>query len=83
MTSYLTNVALGAAAPMVSKDKGDISNRFNCSIAQLGNNAKTLLADTVVIGSAAGATKLALKNGKYGAISKTGAKVLDFDYELA
>ena len=57
MTSYLTNVALGAAAPMVSKDKGDISNRTKCFGAHFMNNAKMLAADTVVIGGATVAAK--------------------------
>ncbi len=63
MTNYVAHVALGpAVSSMVAKDKGDVSNRANCAKEQLGNNIKTLAADTVVLSSVGGAAVLADKN---------------------
>ena len=63
MTNYGTQCVLGPViSPAFSKDKGDFSNRMQCAGAQLANNAKTLLADTVVIGGALGGIACASKN---------------------
>lgn len=42
MTTLATNLVFSpVVAPLVSKDKGDVSNRVRCSGAQLFNNAST------------------------------------------
>lgn len=79
MTSYLKNATLGVAAPLVSKDKGDISNRAKCMGSQTLNNVKTLAADTLVIGGSVATLKAAAKFGKFGSflqkITEKGAGV--------
>ena len=62
MTDFITNAALGATAPLVAKDKGDLSNRLNCAGAHIKNNAQTLAQDTVVIGGTAIAARAVAKN---------------------
>lgn len=54
MTSFETQVMLGTTlSPLVAVDKGDVTNRVQCSAAQAGNTLKHLAADAVVIGGAA------------------------------
>lgn len=66
MTDYAKQAILGSViSPLVSKEKGDFSNRANCAGAQLANNAKTLAQDVVVIGGVAAGAKAAKKGGKF------------------
>ena len=64
MTEFITNAALGVKAPLVAKDKGDLSNRLNCAGAHIKNNAQTLVQDTVVIGGTALGAGVIAKSGK-------------------
>ena len=64
MTEFITNAALGVKAPLVAKDKGDLSNRLNCTGAHIKNNAQTLVQDTVVIGGTALGAGVVAKSGK-------------------
>lgn len=65
MSGYVSNYMLGAPiSSVVSKDKGDFSNRMNCAGAQIKNNVSTLAQDVVVIGGAAAGTAVATKNAK-------------------
>jgi hypothetical protein len=66
MTSYVKQAMLGPVmSPMVSKDKGDVSNRINCAGSQLANYTKTLAEDAVVIGGVAVGAKAIKKGGKF------------------
>ena len=63
MTSFETQAMLGTQiSPLVATDKGDLTNRVQCSASQAGNTLKHLAADTVVIGGAAYAGKKAIEN---------------------
>lgn len=65
MTSYIKQAVLGpVVSPLVSNDKGDVSNRMSCAGAQFKNNLSTLAQDVAVIGGAAVATKGITKNTK-------------------
>ena len=51
MTNYVTSAVAGPVyGPMLSKDKGDFSNRVQCTGAQIGNTIQTAAQDAVVIG---------------------------------
>lgn len=72
MTNFSTQYVMGPViSPLVSKDKGDLSNRFNCAGTQLWNNAKTLAQDVVVLGGVAAGAKAVQNNTKF---AKTMAK---------
>lgn len=75
MTSYLTNAVAGPViGSMVSKDKGDFSNRTRCAGRQLANNASTMAQVAVVGGGAFAAGKLITKSAK---ATAAGVKVFD------
>jgi len=77
MTNFATHALLGSpTASLVGKDKGDVSNRAKCAGAQAVNNAKTLAADTVVIGGSV-ATVRAMKKGKLQRVQDVLAKLVD------
>lgn len=65
MTNFSTQMLSPVISPLVSKDKGDVSNRFNCAGSQLANNAKVVLADTVVLGGVASCAKAVQKDKKF------------------
>lgn len=65
MSSYILNTTMGVAAPLFATDKGDVSNRVKCAGAQLGNNARSLVEDVVVIGGTAAGLGAAAKGGKF------------------
>ena len=58
MTSIQSYVNYGALAPMVSKDKGNISNRLECTGAQMKNNLSTAVKTSGVSAAAVGTTYL-------------------------
>lgn len=64
MTSFAVQSTLGAAAPLVSKDKGSVGNRMDCAGSHIKNNAVTLLETAAVGGAALGATR-AVVSDKY------------------
>lgn len=75
MTDFATQQLAGPViSSLVSKDKGDLSNRMSCVGEQLKNNVKTLVADTVVIGGTAAGVAATQNKG----IAKFLAKPLEF-----
>ena len=75
MTDFAMQQLAGPViSSLVSKDKGDLSNRLSCAGEQLKNNVKTLAADTVVVGGTAAGIAATKNKG----IAKFLAKPLEF-----
>ena len=65
MTNFSTNAVAGPViGSLVSKDKGDFSNRTKCAGSQLKNNVVTMLQLGAVGGAAVGTTKVISKSSK-------------------
>ena len=64
MTSFAVQSTLGAAAPLVSKDKGSVGNRMDCAGEHIKNNVSTGVQSTAVAGSTALAYGLVNKKTK-------------------
>lgn len=64
MTSFAVQSTLGAAAPLVSKDKGSMGNRMDCAGAQIKNNLSTAVQTGLVTGAAVGTIKYSDKMPK-------------------
>ena len=58
MTNLAVQSALGAVAPLVSKEKGSAGNRLNCAGSHISNNATALAQAAAVGGTAYGAAKI-------------------------
>lgn len=71
MTDFATQKLVGPVfSPLISKDKGDFSNRVSCAGEQFKNNVKTLAADTVVIGGTAAGIVATKNKGVANLLSK-------------
>ncbi len=78
MTNYFTSAVAGPVyGSMLSKDKGDFSNRAQCAGAQIGNTVKTAAQDAVVIGGmVAGGKAIQKSKGFTNGINKMLTSVL-------
>lgn len=65
MTNFAVQSTLGAAAPLVSKEKGSFGNRMDCAGAHIKNNAVSTLEAAAVGGTAYGAARIVAAD-KYG-----------------
>lgn len=65
MTNFAVQSTLGAAAPLVSKEKGSFGNRMDCAGAHIKNNAVSTLEAAAVGGTAYGAARI-VATDKYG-----------------
>lgn len=78
MTNFAVQTTLGAAAPLVSKNKGSIGNRMDCAGEHIKNTATATVQSAAVGVATYGATRAVANNmsGLYG-LTKTLAKGFD------
>ena len=74
MTNFAVQATLGAAAPLVSKEKGTMGNRMDCAGEQIKNSVKTGLQGSAVAAGAIGTTYGIVHNKT---MANAAAKVFD------
>lgn len=78
MTNFAVQTTLGAAAPLVSKNKGSIGNRMDCAGEHIKNTATATVQSAAVGLATYGATRAVANNmSGFSGLTKTLAKGFD------